>query len=113
MTRPSRHSRAINGRVVYEARKRRSLTPARLAELTLAAGYEVDDSHLSKLELGKIRWPGPRLRDALGQVLQLTEDQMCAPCATCGGQWTAACMDHPDGEASAARPAPERSGAAA
>lgn len=95
MPHPSKHSRPINGKVLYEARQRLGLTPARVARLTLDAGHQIDDSYLSKLELGKIRRPHPRVFEVLAKVYKLTWAQMCAPCGTCGEDWAAACMDHP------------------
>jgi transcriptional regulator with XRE-family HTH domain len=109
MTKPSKHSRAINGRALYEARMRLGLTQAQVSELMREAGAHMDDSRVSKLELGKHRRPNPRLRAVLAQVLHLTDEQMYAPCRTCGREWSAACMEHPVGREAA----PERSGAAA
>ena len=98
MSRASKHSRPVNGRVLYEARMRRGLTPARVAGLTRDAGHQIDDSYLSKLELGKIRHPGPRVVGVLATVYELTAAKMCAPCATCGEDWSAACIEHPAGK---------------
>jgi hypothetical protein len=94
MTRPSKHSRPINGLVLYQARRILKLTPAQVSDLTRTAGYEIDDSHLSKLELGKIRHPRPPVMEALIKVTGLTDEQLRAPCGTCGGDWSPACMDH-------------------
>ena len=98
MSRASKHSRPVNGRVLYEARMGLGLTPARVADLTRDAGRQIDDSYLSKLELGKIRHPGPRVFEVLTKVYKLTAGKICAPCATCGEDWSAACMDHPASE---------------
>jgi transcriptional regulator with XRE-family HTH domain len=117
MARPSKHSkhsRPVNGKVLYETRKRLGLTPAQVDVQTKAGGHQIDDSYLSKLELGKIRHPHARVFEVLAKVYKLTPAKMCAPCTVCGEDWTAACIDHPAGsETRQPEAASAQSGAAA
>jgi transcriptional regulator with XRE-family HTH domain len=84
----------INGEVLYRKRLDLGLTQLEVREQTKAVGYEVDDSNLSKYERGEICRPGPKTTRALGDVLDLTRDEMFAPCATCGQDWSETCMEH-------------------
>jgi transcriptional regulator with XRE-family HTH domain len=97
MTRPSRHTPPINGKVLARARLGKGLTQAQVAAQVKAAGRYMDDSRVSKLEGGNLPYPSPALRPVLARVYGLTEDEMTAPCGTCGGEWSAACMEHDRG----------------
>ena len=94
----ARRTPPINGQVLYEVRLELGLTQLEVTALCKKAGYKVADSNISKLERGIIPRPTPRTRAVLLKVLKLTPGRMYAPCGTCGGDWTAACIEHPAGE---------------
>jgi transcriptional regulator with XRE-family HTH domain len=98
MTRPSSHQRAVNGRALVQARLALGLTQAQVAERIKATGPYMDDSRVSKLELGKAPYPTPELCNVLTRVYKIAYAAMTAPCETCGREWSAACRDHPAGE---------------
>lgn len=96
MTRRSGHARPVNGSVLYRARENLGLSGAQMAARISGpdgAPY-MDDSRLSKIELGKVPYPSGKLRLALARSYEITVEQVSAPCETCGAGWTAACMDH-------------------
>lgn len=99
MTKPSKHARPVNGKALFEARAALGLTQAQMAARIHVTDDDpyMDDSRLSKIELGKAPWPSVRMREALTRAYGITDAQLTAPCETCGGDWTAACMDHPAG----------------
>lgn len=103
MARPASDSRPVNGAAVAAARNRRGLTRVEVSQLAAAAGYRLNDSNLSKFETGKTRYPGLEARLAISKVLGLSDAEMHAPCATCGRDWSAACMEHDTEAASTAR----------
>lgn len=92
--RPSKGRKPANGAVIAAARERRTLMLTEVAKLAKAAGYGLDASNLSKLEKGILRYPSLETRLALTRVLGITDAQINAPCEVCGGDWSAACLDH-------------------
>lgn len=91
---------AINGDVLYQARTRLGLTQGDIEQRTAEQGWRIDNSNLSKMERGLIRWGrpskrrSPRARMVLASVLGITEQELFAPCGTCGQPWSRDCMTH-------------------
>src|SRR5580704_18039437 len=98
MTRPSSHTRTVNGKVLAAARVEQGLTQAQVAGRIREAGLYMDDSRVSRLELGKIPYPSPQLRPVITRVYKRTEAEWTAPCETCRGEWSPTCMKHPAGQ---------------
>jgi len=85
----------LNGNALHQARIAKGWTQAQVSELTGRAGCQIDNSNLSKYENGLTQRPTPAARKALLEVLELTPEQLFAPCATCGQDWSTACLEHP------------------
>src|SRR5581483_8340826 len=82
MSKPSKHIRPVNGRVLWKARDALGLTQAQMAARILLTDDDpyMDDSRLSKIELGKAPWPSQRMRAALARAYEITAEQLTAPC---------------------------------